>query len=245
MKAKTSITIKGEPVEFTLDTKRLDRNYPDENYAYWIQEDKFGFFHEVNINKADDGSFKATGIVNTWFDLGRFEDAADPDCVSDVTFTFSDEKNSLGQLSSLISRHAYAELRRKVADSVGDEPAPFIFPAVARALEGGGKVCRELILIDWLDVDSMRVCTNCGAIMEQGWLMGDMGYACSDECAAQMEGITMEQFRKWRIYKDDIIEYLRDIENEGRQIEDLTQEECDAIIGEYCADRDYFWTEWY
>ena len=54
----------------------------------------------------------------------------------------------------------------------------------------------------------------------------------------------MEDFKKWRIYKDDIVGYLVD-EGKGRKIKDLTLEECDAIIDEYCADCDYYWTEWY
>ena len=90
----------------------------------------------------------------------------------------------------------------------------------------------------------MRVCTQCGAIMEEGWYLNDAGYACSDECAAKSEGITMEEFEKWRIYKDDIISYLED-EGEGRKIEDLTKEECDEIIDEIPDDLDYYYTEWY
>ena len=80
--------------------------------------------------------------------------------------------------------------------------------------------------------------------MEEGWYLDCMGYACSDECAAAIEGITMEQFEKWRIYKDDIIEYLK-YEGNGRKIEELTKEECDDIIDEYCVDLDYYYTEWY
>ena len=136
------------------------------------------------------------------------------------------------KLESMISEHAYNELESKVAQFVGDEASEFIFPAVKKALEMGEGNIRENILIDWLNVDSMRVCTNCGAIMENGWYMNTAGYACSDECAAEMEGITDEQFRKWRIYKDDIADYLEE-EGKGRKIEDLTKEECDAIIDDY------------
>ena len=30
---------------FTLDTDKLDRNYEDEDYAYWIVEDENGYIH--------------------------------------------------------------------------------------------------------------------------------------------------------------------------------------------------------
>ena len=147
-------------------------------------------------------------------------------------------------LESMLSAHAYEEIVKKVKESVGTEAAEYVFPAVKKALEEGSGKVREEILIGWLNVDSMRVCTQCGAIMEKGWYLNCQGYACSDECAAKSEGITMEQFEKWRIYKDDIVEYLKE-DGEGRKIEDLTKEECDKIIDEYCQDCDYYYTEWY
>lgn len=147
-------------------------------------------------------------------------------------------------LESMISAHAYEEIVEKVKKQVGEAAFEYIFPAVKKALEEGGRATREGILISWLDVSSMRVCTQCGAIMEEGWYLNDAGYACSDECAAKSEGITMEEFEKWRIYKDDIISYLED-EGEGRKIEDLTKEECDEIIDEIPDDLDYYYTEWY
>ena len=147
-------------------------------------------------------------------------------------------------LESMISAHAYDEIVAKVKEQVGEESFDYIFPAVKKALEEGSGKVREEILINWLNVDSMRVCTYCGKIMEEGWYLNCNGYACSDECAAESEGITMEQFKKWRIYKDDIVSYLED-EGEGRKIEDLTKEECDEIIDELSDDLDYYYTEWY
>ena len=147
-------------------------------------------------------------------------------------------------LESMISEHAYEEIVEKVKEQVGEAAFEYIFPAVKKALEEGSGVAREEILINWLDVSSMRVCTQCGAIMEEGWYLNDAGYACSDECAAKSEGITMEEFEKWRIYKDDIVSYLED-EGQGRKIEDLTKEECDEIIDELSDDLDYYYTEWY
>lgn len=150
----------------------------------------------------------------------------------------------MANLKEMISDSAYKEIEEKVKEAVGEGPFEYIFPGVVKALEEGNGSIRQQILIEWLDVDSMRVCTVCGAIMEEGWYLNNMGYACSDECAAKSEDITMEQFEKWRIYKDDIIEYLEE-EGRGRKIEDLTKEECDEIIDEYCADKDYCWTQWY
>lgn len=147
-------------------------------------------------------------------------------------------------LESMISKHAYNEIVAKVKVQVGEESFDYIFPAIKKALEEGSGKVREEILINWLNCDSMRVCTYCGKIMEEGWYLNCNGYACSDECAAKSEGITMEQFKKWRIYKDDIVSYLED-ENEGRKIEDLTKEECDEIIDELSDDLDYYYTSWY
>lgn len=147
-------------------------------------------------------------------------------------------------LKDMISEHAYNEIKKKVEKLVGREANKYIFPAVEKALEKGSGRTRERILIDWLNLDSVRVCSKCGAIMEEGWYMGLLGYACSDECAAKMECITMEQFEKWRIYKSDIIEYM-EMNGDKRNIEELTKEECDSIIEEYCEDCDYYWTEWY
>ena len=80
--------------------------------------------------------------------------------------------------------------------------------------------------------------------MEEGWYLECNGYACSDECAAQSEGITMEEFEKWRTYKDDIVEYLRETKD-TRDITKLSAEECDKIIESIAPHRDYYWTEWY
>ena len=148
------------------------------------------------------------------------------------------------KLENMISAHAYNEIVKKLKEQVGNEAFGYIFPAVKKALEEGSGIVREQILVSWLNVDSMRVCTQCGAIMQEGWYLDLNGYACSNECAAKSEGITMEEFDKWRIYKDDIINYL---EEEGgcRKLEDLTREECDKIIEDVSELCDYYWTEWY
>ena len=147
-------------------------------------------------------------------------------------------------LSQTISSHAYEEIVSKVKEYVGEEASKYILPGVIKALEEGDKSVREDILLGWLDVESMRVCTYCGAIMEEGWYLECNGYACSDECAAQSEGLTMEEFAKWRIYKEDIIEHLRE-SDDPRDINALSAKECDEIIETIAPHRDYYWTEWY
>ena len=149
------------------------------------------------------------------------------------------------KLKTLISEHCYDELVEKLGEFVGEDNVETILPAVAKALVEGDRLQREHILIDWLDMDSCRVCTTCGKIMEEGWYLNDAGYACSDECAAQSEGITMEEFSKYKIYKNDLIEYLES-EGEGRKLEDLTEDECAEIINEEIMDNvAWYWTEWY
>ena len=144
-----------------------------------------------------------------------------------------------------LTEHNCDEIRSKVIELVGEYVADeYILPAVYNALEEGDGDVRERILCGWLNCDSMRVCTECGAIMQEGWYLNCAGYACSDECAAKSEGITMEQFDKWRIYKDDIIEWLAD-HNDPRTIDELSKEECDAIIDVVADGKDYYWTEWY
>ena len=54
MTLKLELYIELEFTEFELDTNKLDRNYDDEDYAYWIVKDKRGYMHEINIYKAPD-----------------------------------------------------------------------------------------------------------------------------------------------------------------------------------------------
>ena len=148
------------------------------------------------------------------------------------------------KLQEMMSEVSYKELQIKVKDLVGELNFPIIFPSIEKALVEGGALEREQILNNWLDMDTCRVCSTCGKIMSEGWYLCDAGYACSDECAAKSEGISMEEFKKYKIYKDDLIEYLED-EGEGRKLEDLTEDECAEIINEEIMDKvDWYWTEW-
>ena len=144
----------------------------------------------------------------------------------------------------MVSAHCYNEIRDKVKKQVGEAAFDYIFPGVKKALEVGSRETKESLLFGWLDIDSCRICSICGDIMEEGWYLDSAGYACSDECAAKSEGITMDEFRKWRIYKDDIKAYLEAYEP-GRKIEELSQQECDDIIDNFCDDCEYFYTQWY
>lgn len=159
--------------------------------------------------------------------------------------TLAEPTKSIVELQKMMSEDAYDELQYKVKQMVGEGSFDIIFPAIAQALVNGGREEREHILNNWLDMDSCRVCTTCGAIMSEGWYLNDAGYACSDECAAMSEGITMDDFAKYKIYKNDIIEFLED-EGKGRKIEDLSEDECAEIINEEIMDNvDWYWTEWY
>lgn len=159
-----------------------------------------------------------------------------------VTIPDPEEKGKT--LEKMISQHAYDSIVSKVKEQVGEKAFHYIFPGIKKALEEGDGDIREKILGTWLDVDCVRVCTYCGKIMEEGWYLDGKGYACSDECAAKSEGITMEDFNKYRIYKDDILQYLKD-KGDSRNIEDLSQEECDDILGKIFDNMNCYYTEWY
>lgn len=155
-------------------------------------------------------------------------------------------ENYIEKLKQMVNADTYKELLEKLTDNLTNEKvAQSMLPQIAKTLVEGGREEREAILIDWLDMDSCRVCTTCGKIMSEGWYLNNMGYACSDECAAKSEGITMEQFEKWRIYKDDIEQYLRE-SGDKRSIDELTADECADIINEKIGfeDLEYYWTEW-
>ena len=148
------------------------------------------------------------------------------------------------KLESMVSQHCYDEIVAKLKEQVGEEAFQYIFPAIKKAIEDGSGKVREEILIYWLDVDSCRICSNWGAIMEEGWYLDCQGYACSDECAMEIMNVPdMEHFRRYRIYKEDVDQYLED-EGKGRKEEDLTQEEIDQILESVLEDCDAYYTEW-
>lgn len=148
------------------------------------------------------------------------------------------------KLESMITKRGYEEIVEKVKEYVGKEAFEYIFPAVCKALEEGSGKVREEILIGWLDVDTMRVCSHCGEIMQEGWYLDWHGYACSDECCMALMSIDKEEYEKYSIFKPEIIEYLED-EGEGRTLEDLTKEEIDEITSEIVDGLDaYYYTDW-
>lgn len=159
--------------------------------------------------------------------------------------TTKNNTTMIEKLKTMISEHCYDELIEKLTKYVGENNVRIILPSIAKILVEGTGQQKEHILNNWLDMDSCRVCTICGKIMEEGWCLNDAGYACSDECAAESEGISMEEFKKYKIYKNDLIDYL-EYEGKGRKLEDLTDDECAEIINEEIMDNvDWYWTEWY
>jgi hypothetical protein len=149
------------------------------------------------------------------------------------------------KLEEMLSEHCYNELQEKVKHYVGEDAFDIVFPAIKKALEEDSIETRHSILIEWLDMDSCRVCDECGAIMEEGWYLDCMGYACSNECAMKIMGVPdMEHFRRYRIYKADIDFYL-EREGKGRKEEELNQNEIEEIINKMCRNIEACYTEWY
>ena len=86
MKLKMKLYIELELTVFELDTEKLDRNYDDEPYAYWIVKDKHGYIHEININKDEDGEFLLTGVDYVWFHYSSFENCDTADVEEYIEF---------------------------------------------------------------------------------------------------------------------------------------------------------------
>ena len=147
-------------------------------------------------------------------------------------------------LESMISNNAYEEIINKINEAVGEEAAEYIFPAVKKALEEGDGKVRESILSSWLNVDTLRVCSHCGSIMQEGWYLDWHGYACSDECCMAVMNIDKNEFDLYSIFKPEIEEFLTD-EGEDRKIEELTKEEISEITSDIIDGLDaYYYTEW-
>lgn len=194
----------------------------------------------IHVVKEDDGYYTIL-IDGETFAENYFEHELEA-CIGEA-HAVAKQKPKM-TLEEMVSDEAFKEISDKVKHYVGEEAFPIIFPAVKKALEEGSGSCREEILSAWLDCDHVRVCSHCGAIMEEGWYLDCCGYACSDECAKEiMEVPTMELFYRYRIYKYEIDEYLED-EGLGRKEQDLTQEEIDEIIEIVGDDMQACYTDW-
>lgn len=86
MVLKTTAKFSRETYEFLLDTNKLDRNYNDEPYAYWIVE-RGNWVFEINILKTQevDGNLTNEGYVKRYIDIDAF-DEDEPLDTADVTF---------------------------------------------------------------------------------------------------------------------------------------------------------------
>lgn len=84
MLLETTITALGETFSARFDTEKIDRNYDDEEYAYWVIEHS-GHYYEVNIWK-EDGIFVRTGKAYAFDNLGNFENAGFPDDECELVF---------------------------------------------------------------------------------------------------------------------------------------------------------------
>ena len=147
-------------------------------------------------------------------------------------------------LEDMVSAECIKEIKDKIRNFVGKKAMLRIYPAVKKIIEEGDGEIRESILHDWLDVDSVRICTECGEIMQEGWYL-DLGrYACSDECCCKIMGVSKEEFDRYSIFLPEIEEHLKD-EGEGRKPEELTKGEIKEIIDEIMDNLDaYYYTEW-
>ena len=148
-------------------------------------------------------------------------------------------------LEDMVSAECIKSIKNKIRNFVGKKAMLRLYPAVKKIIEEGDAEIRESILRDWLDVDSVRVCSECGELMQEGWYLDTRGYACSDECAMKIMGVPdMEHFRRYRIYKEDI-DYWLEEEGLGRKEEDLTQAEIEEILEEVGSYIDACYTTWY
>lgn len=69
-------THKGFQFKFNLYTEDLDRNYDDEDYAYWIKDDTNGYVFEIDIKKefGTTDVFTPKATIFVYYSLGEFED---------------------------------------------------------------------------------------------------------------------------------------------------------------------------
>ena len=113
------------------------------------------------------------------------------------------------KLEKMISENAYNEIVEKVKEMVGEAAFAYIFPSVKKALEEGSPKVKDEILSSWLDVEHLRVCSNCGKLMEEGWYLDCQGYACSDECCMSIMGVSKEDFDRYfnlKFFQENAVE---------------------------------------
>lgn len=83
----TTFTAFGKSILLVADTDKIDRNYNDESYAYWVVEDQEDpeKVYEVNIWK-ENGEFTTSGMVYAFANRENFEYAGDADEEIEISF---------------------------------------------------------------------------------------------------------------------------------------------------------------
>ena len=100
------------------------------------------------------------------------------------------------KLKDLVSAHCYEEIVEKSKALFG-EAFDYIFPSIEKALARGNGNVRDSILT-LLDIDSVRVCGECGCLMEKGYLEEDiLQYSCSKRCLKKQNNWSEKEFRDW------------------------------------------------
>ena len=140
-------------------------------------------------------------------------------------------------------KHIYESILKEVSNTYSKES--IIIKTAQRdftkLLTGTPEEKQEII--DEYDLECCRVCEHCGELMTEGWLL-DATTMCSDECAAEFFGETVEEFR-YRMSDENFIKQAMEWDHCEKKYEDLTEEERESYLEDAQNRTDFYWTEWY
>lgn len=140
-------------------------------------------------------------------------------------------------------KHIYESILKEVSNTYSKES--IIIKTAQRdftkLLTGTPEEKQEII--DEYDLECCRVCEHCGELMTEGWLL-DATTMCSDECAAEFFGETVEEFR-YRMSDENFIKQAMEWDHCEKKYEDLTEEEREGYLEDAQNRTDFYWTEWY
>lgn len=105
-----------------------------------------------------------------------------------------------------------------------------------------GNALEKQDVLDTYELDHLRVCEECGKLIDEGWLL-DCTVACSDECAAKFFDETVEKF-KYRMSDENFIKQAMEWDHCEKRYEDLTDEEREKYLEDAMNMTEYYWTEW-